>query len=70
MDLNAAIKTAEAGVTVRDDATMATDWTVRYIKEERLLYYFDPKGEKRHKVKFSDAMRASYQWRIVDEQKP
>lgn len=66
MDLNAAIKTAEAGLIVRDDATMALGWTVRYVKPEKLLYYFDPKNEKRHKINFSDAQRASFRWRIVD----
>lgn len=65
MDLNSAIHTAECGGHVRDDATMSPDWTVRYVKEEKLLYYFDPKGEKRHRVKFSDAQRSSYQWRTV-----
>ncbi len=66
MDLNSAITVAESGTPVRDDASMTLDWTVRYVKEEQLLYYFDPKGEKRHKIKFSDAQRASYQWRIVE----
>lgn len=70
MDLNAAIQTAEAGVAVRDDATMTADWVVRYDTKEKLLYYFDPSGAKKHRVKFSDAQRASYRWRIVDEPKP
>lgn len=66
MDLNAAIAAAEAGAVVRDDASMTPGWTVRYVKEAKLLLYFDPKGERAHRVKFNDAQRASYQWRIVD----
>lgn len=65
MDLNSAIHTAECGGHVRDDATMAADWTVRYVRNEKLLYYFDPKGEKKHKVRFSDTQRASPLWRTV-----
>lgn len=67
MDLNNAIQIAEAGKSVRDDATMTPGWSVRYIKAEKLLYYFNPKGERAHKVRFSDAHRASYQWRTITE---
>jgi hypothetical protein len=63
MDLNDAIQTAESGGHVRDDATMSPDWTVRYVVEKKLLYYFTPKGEQAHRVYFSDAQRASCQWR-------
>ena len=63
MDLNSAIYTAESGGHVRDEATMSPDWTIRYVAEEKLLYYFNPKGERAHKVHFSDMQRASYQWR-------
>lgn len=66
MDLNSAEQAARSGACVRDDATMASDWTVRFVKEENLLYYFNPQGEKAHKVRFSDAMRASYQWRTAE----
>lgn len=65
MDLNSAIHTAECGGHVRDDATMYAGWSMRYVKEEKLLYYFNPQGERAHKVKFSDAQRASSQWRTV-----
>jgi hypothetical protein len=65
MDLNAAIHAAECGGHVRDDSTMIADWTMRYVKEEKLLYYFNPQGEKRHKVQFSNKMRTSFQWRTV-----
>jgi hypothetical protein len=65
MDLNSAIHAAECGGYVRDDATMRADWTVRYVKNEKLLYYFNPQGEKKHKVIFSDAQRMSIQWRTV-----
>lgn len=70
MDLNAAIIAAEAGALVRDDASMTVGWTMRYIKTDKLLYYFNPKGERAHRVSFQDAQRASYQWKIVDEPKP
>lgn len=70
MDLNSAIYAAEAGDYVRDDASMTPDWTMRYIKAEKLLWYFNPKGERAHRVKFSDAQRASFQWRIVDAAPP
>jgi len=66
MDLNAAIKAAESGVAVRDDATMTVGWTMRYVKEDKLLYYFNPKGERAHRVAFHDAQRASYQWKIIE----
>lgn len=65
MDLNSAVDAAEAGATVRDDATMTADWTIRYIPKEKLLFYFNPKGEQAHKVRFSDAQRASFSWRVV-----
>jgi hypothetical protein len=67
MDLNDAIHTAQCGGFVRDDATMRTGWSVRYVKEEKLLFYFDPKGERAHRVQFSDAQRASFQWKIVPQ---
>lgn len=54
-------------MAVRDDANMAVDWTVRWHKPESLLYYFNPKGERKHKIKFSDAMRASFQWRVFTD---
>lgn len=66
MDLNAAIKSAEDGAVIRDDTTMRVGWTVRYLPAEKLLWYFNPKGERAHRIKFSDAQRASYQWKIVD----
>lgn len=65
MDLNSAIHTAQCGGHVRDDATMIAEWTVRYDADEKLLYYFNPRGEKAHRVRFSDAQRASFQWRTV-----
>ena len=65
MDLNDAIRMAEIGGHVRDDATMATDWTVRYVPEEKLLYLFRPSGERYRKLLISDAMRASFQWRMI-----
>lgn len=65
MDLNSAIHTAECGGFVRDDMTMSPGWSIRYIAEKKLLYYFNPKGEQAHKVHFSDAMRSSFQWRTT-----
>ena len=65
MDLNSAIQTAENGGHVRDDATMRPGWTMRYDKLQKLLYYFDPEGSRRHKVLFSDAQRSSPQWRTT-----
>jgi hypothetical protein len=65
VDLNSAIHTAECGGHVRDDTVMRDGWTIRYVPSEKLLYYFNPKGEMAHKVKISDQMRASYQWRTV-----
>jgi hypothetical protein len=65
MDLNSATHTAQCGGFIRDDATMSPGWSIRYIKEEKLLYYFNPKGEQAHKVTFSDAQRASFQWRTT-----
>lgn len=64
MDLNGAIHMAQSGSAVRDDWTMKPGWTVRWIAEEKLLYFFTPKGEKARKIKFTDAMRASFQWRV------
>lgn len=66
MDLNSAVQAAARnGAHIRDDATMKEGWTVRFVKEEALLFYFDPKGERAHKLRISDAQRASFQWRIV-----
>jgi len=65
MDLNDAVHTAQCGGFVRDDATMAPGWSVRWDKDEKLLYYFNPKGERAHRIRFSDQMRASYQWRTT-----
>lgn len=67
MDLNQAFAVAKTGVAIRDDATMASEWTVRWHEKEKLLYYHDPKGVKRHKIKFSDAQRASFQWRTFKD---
>lgn len=65
MDLNSAIHTAQCGGHLRDDLTMTPDWTVRWVADEKLLYYFDPAGNKRHKITFSNAQRASFQWKTV-----
>ncbi len=65
MDLNEAIKSAEAGAKIRDDGLMKPDWTVRFVKELGALFYFTPKGEQAHKIIFTDQHRASFQWRIV-----
>lgn len=74
MDLNAAVNFAIiSGLPVRCDATMRAGWTVRYDPKDRLLYYFNPKGEKAHKVIFTDAHRSSFQWRTEEpkqEEKP
>jgi hypothetical protein len=65
MDLNEATLSAKCGSIVRDDATMKPGWTVRFVAEEKLLFYFNPKGDKANKILFTDAMRASYRWRVV-----
>jgi len=65
MDLNQATECAKAGMAVRADGLMRDDWTVRWYAPERLLYYFDPKGVRKHKIVFSDQHRASFQWRVV-----
>ena len=65
MDLNSAIHTAKCGGHLRDDTSMKPEWTMRYVKDEELLYYFTPEGEKAHRVRFSDAQRTSIQWRTV-----
>lgn len=65
MDLNEAVHAAQCGAHVRDDATMKPEWTVRSVADDKLLYYFNPKGERAHKVRFSDAQRSSFQWRTV-----
>jgi hypothetical protein len=65
MDLNSAVHEAECGVSVRDDRTMAPDWTVRWVAEDKLLYYFRPNGERAHRVRFTDAQRASPLWRAM-----
>jgi len=66
MDLNNAIQTAESvGAHIRDDATMRTGWTLRWVAEKKLFFYFDPKGEQAYRVQFSDAQRASSQWRTT-----
>jgi hypothetical protein len=44
---------------------MKPGWTVRFVAEEKLLFYFNPKGDKANKILFTDAMRASYRWRVV-----
>lgn len=66
MDLNSAIEIAKTGEFVRDAASMKEGWTVRWVAAEKLFYYFDPKGEKAHKIIFSDRMRASFQWTLVE----
>jgi hypothetical protein len=65
MDLNSAIHTAECGGNIRDDSLMAEGWSIRFVKEDKLLYYFNPEGEKAHKVRFYDVHRASFQWRTT-----
>lgn len=65
MDLNSAVEAAKSGALVRDDATMREGWTVRWVPEQKLLYYFDPKGDKRHRIIFTDQHRSSFQWKII-----
>ena len=70
MDLNQATEIAKSGVPVRADGLMREGWTVRWHAAEKLLYYFDPYGERKHKIMFTDAHRASYQWRPVTDAPP
>ena len=70
MDLNDATRVAQSGGFVRDDENMRHGWTVRWVADEKLLYYFNPQGEKAHKIVFTDLMRASYQWRTVPADYP
>ncbi len=65
MDLSDAMHSAQCGGHVREDTLMKEGWTVRWDAAEKLFYYFDPKGEKRHKIIFTDAHRASWQWKTV-----
>jgi hypothetical protein len=67
MDLNEAMSVATStGLSVRCDATMRFGWTIRYDPKDKLFYYFNPKGEKAHKVHFTDAHRSSFQWRAEE----
>lgn len=61
MDLNDALTTAKLGHRVRDDATMKVGWSV--VWRGGRFVYLDPKGEEAHTIRFSDGMKASYQWR-------
>jgi hypothetical protein len=65
VDLNSATHTAQCGAHIRDDANMREGWTVRWVAEEKLLYYFRPSGERAHKLIINDAHRASFQWRTI-----
>jgi hypothetical protein len=78
MDLNDALHTCRCGGCIRDDANMAADWKIEFVADkspennkrpphQRLGFfrYINPKGEPAHAVKFSDAHKASYQWRTV-----
>lgn len=78
MDLNDALQLCRRGSYVRDDATMAKDWKVHFVpasdKRNMALqpndrvgefYYINPKTGPAHQVRFSDAMKASFQWRVV-----
>jgi hypothetical protein len=65
MDLNDAMLVAKAGRHVRDEANMRPEWTMRWDADAKLFYYFDPRGQRAHVIKFTDAMRASFQWRAV-----
>lgn len=77
-DLNAALHSCRCGGYVRDDANMAPEWKIQFVpedtKEARRLprhkragkfQYINPQGEPAHDVRFSDAMKASWQWRVV-----
>lgn len=70
MDLNQATECARAGFAVRADGLMREDWTVRWHAKDKLLYYFDPMGVRKHKIVFTDQHRASYQWRVVEDPPP
>lgn len=78
MDLNAAMFVARSGYKVRDDATMKPDWAMTFVptnakqmtkpdvdSREGLFFYVNPQGEQAHKIMFTDAMRASFQWRTI-----
>jgi hypothetical protein len=65
MDLNSAMEVAQSGASVVEPSLMREGWTVRWDAKEKLFYYFNPLGERAHKIMFNDAHRASYQWSIV-----
>lgn len=65
MDLNSAMDVARQGTRITEPALMREGWTVRWDVETKLFYYFNPRGERAHKIIFTDEHRASYQWRAV-----
>jgi len=65
VDLNDAIHTAECGGFIRNDDTMRPGWSIRWDAKDKLLYFFDPQGERKHRVQFSDTHRMSFQWRTT-----
>ncbi len=78
MDLNEAMATARNGGKVRDELNMRAEWAMMFFADagdgnmskdpqERtgLFYYVNPKGEKAHVIKFTDAHRASAAWRTL-----
>lgn len=67
MDLNDALAIAKLGHLVRDDASMKPEWAVAW-RAGRFVY-LNPKGEEAHNTRFSDAMKASFQWRLIEKEK-
>ncbi len=65
MDLNSAIHTAEHGGFIRNDELMRPGWSIRWVAEKKLLYYFNSLNDRMAPVYFNDAHRASFQWRTT-----
>lgn len=83
MDLNDALHSCRCGGHIRDDANMTPEWTIYFRSDattencnraphERTgeFFYINPKTGPAHRVRFSDAMKASCQWRTVPHLDP
>ena len=66
MDLNSAIEAAKHGAKIHEPTLMREGWTVQFNKDDGLLYYHRPTGERAHRIRFLDQHRASFQWGVAD----
>lgn len=79
MDLNDALAECRKGLRIRCDGQMSDGWKIYFDpslakeneklpprKQHPVYYYINPSTGPAYAVRFSDEMKASSQWRVVE----